>query len=140
VKPETVIADPGTLASVFAHRFAAAARTAIETRGQFSCALPGGSVAEGFLPVLARAPVRWDKIEFFWGDERAVGPNDPDSNFGLAKRLLLESSDSEVGCRVSESCASLRMRGHTVSRLGPPRSLGSWQVSLMPRRRKLLVM
>jgi 6-phosphogluconolactonase len=34
--------------------------------------------------------VAWDKVEFFWGDERAVGPNDPDSNYGLAKRLLLD--------------------------------------------------
>jgi 6-phosphogluconolactonase len=34
--------------------------------------------------------VAWDKVEFFWGDERAVGPDDPDSNYGLAKRLLLD--------------------------------------------------
>jgi len=40
--------------------------------------------------VLAGAPVAWDKVDLFWGDERAVGPGDPDSNYGLAKRLLLE--------------------------------------------------
>jgi 6-phosphogluconolactonase len=90
VKPELVIAAPEALAQVFADRVAAGARAAIAARGQFSCALPGGSVAETFFPVLARAPVAWNKVEFFWGDERAVGPEDPDSNYGLAKRLLLD--------------------------------------------------
>ena len=90
MKPEIVIDTPDALARLFADRFAAAAHAAIAARGQFSCALPGGSVAETFFPVLARAPVAWDKVEFFWGDERAVGPDDPDSNYGLAKRLLLD--------------------------------------------------
>jgi 6-phosphogluconolactonase len=88
--PEIVTAAPEALARVFVERFAAEARTAIAARGRFSCALPGGSVAETFFPVLARAPVAWDRIDFFWGDERAVGPADPDSNYGLAKRLLLD--------------------------------------------------
>jgi len=87
---ELVIDTPSALAQGFAARFVALAREAIAARGQFSCALPGGSVAETFFPVLAGASLAWDKVEFFWGDERAVGPNDPDSNYGLAKRLLLD--------------------------------------------------
>lgn len=89
-KPEIVIDTPAALARVFADRFAAKARAAIAARRRFSCALPGGSVAETFFPVLAQAPVAWNRVEFFWGDERAVGPDDPDSNYGLAKRLLLD--------------------------------------------------
>jgi 6-phosphogluconolactonase len=91
MKPEIVIDAPEALARVFADRFAAEARAATAARRQFSCALPGGSVAETFFPVLARAPVEWDQVEFFWGDERAVAPDDADSNYGLAKRLLLDS-------------------------------------------------
>ncbi len=91
MNPEVLIETPEVLAQVFADRFLAAARGAIAARGHFSCALPGGSVAETFFPVLARAPVAWDKVEFFWGDERAVGPEDADSNYGLAKRLLLDA-------------------------------------------------
>ena len=117
MKPEIVIDAPAALARVFADRFAAEARAAIAARGRFSCALPGGSVAETFFPVLARAPVAWDKVEFFWGDERAVPPDDPDSNYGLTKRLLLdpvhadprrvhriaaESGDLEVAARAYE--------------------------------------
>jgi 6-phosphogluconolactonase len=90
VKPEVVIDAPQALAHLFADLFSAQARAAIAAGRQFSCALPGGSVAETFFPVLARAPVAWDQVEFFWGDERAVGPNDPESNYGLAKRLLLD--------------------------------------------------
>ncbi|MGD9763511.1 MAG: 6-phosphogluconolactonase [Candidatus Binatia bacterium] len=90
VKPEIVIDTPAALARTFATRFASEASSAIAARGRFSWALPGGSVAETFLPVLARTPVEWGQVEFFWGDERAVEPGDPDSNYGLAKRLLLD--------------------------------------------------
>jgi 6-phosphogluconolactonase len=90
MQPEIVIDAPEALATVFANRFAAQAGVAIAARGRFSCALPGGSVAEIFFPVLARTPVAWNRVDFFWGDERAVGPDDPDSNYGLAKRLLLD--------------------------------------------------
>jgi len=89
-RPEVVIDAAAALARRFAERFAEEARTAIAARGRFSCALPGGSVADTFFPVLARAEVAWDRVEFFWGDERAVGPKDPDSNYGLARRLLLD--------------------------------------------------
>lgn len=90
MKPELVVDTPIRLARVFADRFATLAREAIAARGQFSCALPGGSVADTFFPVLAGVPLSWEKVDFFWGDERAVGPRDPDSNYGLATRLLLD--------------------------------------------------
>jgi 6-phosphogluconolactonase len=90
MKPDIVVDTPAALAQVFADRFAAEARAATAARGRFSCALPGGSVAETFFPVLAQVPVAWDKVEFFWGDERAVGPDDADSNYGLTKHLLLD--------------------------------------------------
>ena len=74
---------------VFAARFAVEASNGIAARGRFSWALPGGSVAETFFPALVTTAVSWTQVDFFWGDERAVGPDDPDSNYGLAKRLLL---------------------------------------------------
>lgn len=91
MKPEVVVDTPERLASLFAARFAADAAAAIAARGLFSVALPGGSVAESFFPLLAASPsIDWSRIDFFWGDERAVGPDDPDSNYGLAQRLLLD--------------------------------------------------
>ena len=63
---------------------------AIDARGRFSLALPGGSVAEAFFPRLARANVDWSRVDFFWCDERAVPAEDPESNYGLARTLWLD--------------------------------------------------
>lgn len=54
-----------------------------------SCALTGGAAAMIFLGALRTAAVDWKRITLFWTDERAVGPEDPESNFGLANRMLL---------------------------------------------------
>jgi len=60
-----------------------------------SCALSGGATALIFLGALRNATVDWRKIVLFWADERAVPPDDPDSNYGLAERMLL----SPLGAR-----------------------------------------
>lgn len=62
----------------------------IRERGRASLALPGGSVASAFFPELARLSLNWGRIDLFWGDERAVPPDDADSNFALAERLLIQ--------------------------------------------------
>lgn len=85
-----VVGAREALARTFVARFEGAARATVAARGRFAWALPGGSVAETFLPPLAAADVDWARVDFFWGDERAVAPEDPDSNYGLARRLLLE--------------------------------------------------
>jgi 6-phosphogluconolactonase len=54
-----------------------------------SCALTGGSTALIFLGGLRDADVSWPQITIFFGDERAVPPDHPDSNYGLVERLLL---------------------------------------------------
>ena len=54
-----------------------------------SCALSGGATALIFLSALRNANVDWRTITLFWADERAVPPDDPDSNYGLAERMLL---------------------------------------------------
>ena len=60
-----------------------------------SCALSGGATALIFLSALRSAEVDWRKIILFWADERAVPVDDPDSNYGLAERMLL----SPLGAR-----------------------------------------
>lgn len=68
----------------------AEARNAIQARGRFSIALPGGSVATEGFPRLAASELDWAHVDVFWGDERAVPPTHPDSNFGVARSLLLD--------------------------------------------------
>jgi 6-phosphogluconolactonase len=63
---------------------------ALTTRGTFIIALPGGSVAEAFLPTFADLPVEWVRTDVFWIDERAVPPDHTDSNYALASRLFLQ--------------------------------------------------
>jgi 6-phosphogluconolactonase len=55
-----------------------------------SCALSGGATALIFLGALKNANVDWSRIKLFWADERAVPPDDPESNYGVAQRMLLE--------------------------------------------------
>ena len=46
-------------------------------------------MAEIFFPVLALAAIDWTMVEVFWSDERAVRPDDQDSNYRVADELLL---------------------------------------------------
>ncbi len=62
---------------------------------QRSCALSGGATALIFLGALKNANVDWSRISLFWADERAVPAADPESNYGIAERLLL----SPLGAR-----------------------------------------
>ena len=90
----TVLPSTAELAEAAADRIVAAARNAIRRRGRFLLALSGSSTPRLVYPLLASPPrielVDWSLVEFFWGDERAVPPDDPDSNFGLARTLLLD--------------------------------------------------
>ena len=56
---------------------------------RLSCALSGGATALIFLGALKNANVDWSRISLFWADERAVPATDPDSNYGVADRMLL---------------------------------------------------
>jgi len=89
-----VLPTPAAVAEAAADRIVAAARNAIRRRGRCLLALSGGSTPRLVYPLLASQPriasVDWSRVEFFWGDERAVPPDHPDSNFALARSLLLD--------------------------------------------------
>ena len=84
---EVVVEAAPTLGDILASLFAAERRRAIEARGSFAVALPGGSVAAEFFPRLATLDC--SATDFFWGDERAVPADHPESNFAVALRLWL---------------------------------------------------
>jgi 6-phosphogluconolactonase len=72
--------------------FARASQSAIEHRGRFVVALTGGRTAGRFYPMLSatESGIDWPDVEFLFGDERCVPPDDPDSNYRLARQTLLE--------------------------------------------------
>ena len=90
--PNLFVAPAADLAGEFARRVADRARSAVHDRGQFSLALSGGSIAPALLPTLGDAPLPWEAVSLFWIDERAVPPDDPQSNFGSALALLAGSA------------------------------------------------
>ena len=88
-----VFPDAASLAWAAARRVVALAGAAIAERGQFSLALSGGSTPRALYALLAAdefaAQVDWLRVHVFWGDERCVPPEHPDSNYRLAYETLL---------------------------------------------------
>jgi 6-phosphogluconolactonase len=96
MSPEIVVDTREGLVRIAAERFERMAREAIAARGMFSCALPGGSVAEALFPRFAHLALPWQQVHVFFGDERAVPQTDPDSNYGLARRLWLDAVPAQA--------------------------------------------
>lgn len=88
-----ILPDLAAVAGEAANRFTESARAAIEARGVFRVALSGGTTPNAVFPLLRSEPwvsrVDWRRVEFFWGDERTVPPDDPESNFGTAYRMFI---------------------------------------------------
>ncbi len=92
--PEIVVLpDPEALAREATDRFVALARSAIAAHGRFTVALSGGSTPKALYEQLVAQPVEWQHVHVFWGDERCVPPDHPDSNYGMAQRALLSHID-----------------------------------------------
>jgi len=65
-------------------------------RAQFTIALSGGSTPAAIYELLGtrfKLSVDWKEVQFFWGDERCVPPDDNESNYGMARRTLLSHLD-----------------------------------------------
>jgi 6-phosphogluconolactonase len=88
----TVLPDPDALADVAANRFIALAGAAIAARGSAAVAVAGGSTPRAMNARLAASPRReqldWTKVRFFFGDERCVPPDHPDSNYRMTRETL----------------------------------------------------
>jgi 6-phosphogluconolactonase len=53
--------------------------------------ITGGGTAEAVYPELARTRPAWSELDVFFSDERCVPPDHPASNYGMAKRTLLDA-------------------------------------------------
>jgi len=82
--------DPDELAARAAGEFALRASVAVAAQGVFRVALAGGTTPERLYRSLAEgSDVAWERTQVFFGDERHVSPDDPESNFRLAYQTLL---------------------------------------------------
>lgn len=86
------LTTPQDLFQAAAEEVIRAATSAITERGRFTIALSGGSTPKNLYTLIAAnasASLPWDRMFFFWGDERHVPPDNPDSNYRMAKETLL---------------------------------------------------
>jgi 6-phosphogluconolactonase len=87
-----IFGSPQELFRAAAEKFCTLGSEAIKTHGRFSVALSGGSTPRGLHQELVThfaSRLDWNKVFFFWGDERHVPPDSSDSNYRMAKETLL---------------------------------------------------
>jgi 6-phosphogluconolactonase len=87
-----VFTTPQELFAAAAEEIVNAANEAVAERGRFTIALSGGSTPKNLYNLLAtnaRTTLPWDRMFFFWGDERHVPPTDADSNYRMTNEMML---------------------------------------------------
>jgi 6-phosphogluconolactonase len=95
MSPERLVIEAGAaLADAAAQWIAASIEADIRERGTCAVALSGGATPRPVYERLARPPlasrIAWRSVTIFFGDERAVPPVDPGSNYGMVKAALLD--------------------------------------------------
>lgn len=86
---EVVIHDPATLYRDVALAIARHLEAAITARSQATLVLAGGRTPRGVYAHLATLDLPWPRVSLLFGDERAVPPDDPASNFAMVETTLL---------------------------------------------------
>ena len=88
---------PGEVALAATERFVEYANQAIAKHGVFSVALAGGNTPRRVYELLASNPhknlIEWSNVHLFFGDERCVPSDHPDSNYAMVDRALISKID-----------------------------------------------
>jgi 6-phosphogluconolactonase len=86
--------DKHTLSQHAAEYIMRIAQESIDRYGHFTIALTGGTTPGEAYSLLASEPIKsqidWRLVHIFWGDERCIPHNNPESNFYLAQEVLLD--------------------------------------------------
>ena len=89
----TVLDTPAAIAEAAARLIFEVAQDAVAARGRFTIALAGGGTPRATYERLTLAPyaerMPWAHTWVFFGDERGVAPDHPDSNYRMASAALL---------------------------------------------------
>jgi 6-phosphogluconolactonase len=91
-----IVADKAAMSEAAAERITSLIENAVTARGGAAVALTGGTTPDLLYQCLAdpnrpwRSRTDWTRVHLFWGDEREVPPDHPESNFGLANRFLIQ--------------------------------------------------
>jgi 6-phosphogluconolactonase len=89
-----ILPDESHLAEAAADRFIGIVEATLRYRQIADVALAGGSTPRAMNNLLAAMPrrthVAWDRVRFFFGDERTVSPDDAESNYRMTRETLFE--------------------------------------------------
>lgn len=88
-----IFPTPYELAESFAEEMIGMINESAREEKIFTVALSGGSTPELLFSLLGEhyaKAVSWKNVHLFWGDERCVTPDSPESNFGMTKRKLID--------------------------------------------------
>lgn len=94
--PIKVFPTTNELVQFTAHRIVNIANAVLQVNDTFSLALSGGSTPKPVYERLAQEYgtfLDWSRIHLWWGDERAVPPDDEQSNYAMVKAALLDHID-----------------------------------------------
>ncbi|HKV45326.1 MAG TPA: 6-phosphogluconolactonase [bacterium] len=90
-----IFPDLAAAAAAAAERVVLRCERAVAERGECALALAGGETPRALYARLGAPPFRgripWQRLRLFWGDERGVSPDDPRSNYRMARETLLDS-------------------------------------------------
>jgi 6-phosphogluconolactonase len=87
-----VVENPAVLAETAAKWIHDRAWEVAGARGRFTIALSGGTTPRALYTRLAAGPLLpWERMEICFGDERAVPPDSPESNYRMVKETLLKA-------------------------------------------------
>jgi 6-phosphogluconolactonase len=126
---ERIVCNSNDLPARAAERIALELQRAVSGRGQASLALAGGTTPKASYEVLAGLPLDWAKVEIFFGDERCVPADHPESNYRMAKAALLDRL-------ATPAKAVHRMAGELADRDAAARSYEA----LLPERLDVVVL
>ena len=97
-----ILADGNAIARRAAEEFLRAAAESVSRHGSFAVALAGGSTPKVLYSLLVTEPafrdnLPWGRMNFFFGDERHVPPDNEQSNFRMANESLFSRAPIEAG-------------------------------------------
>lgn len=134
IKPYDELAD---LHAAAADAFCELVHTTLKTQPAFRVSLSGGSTPRRLYEILSSRDLPWDKVHFFWGDERNVDSTHDDSNEKMVRGAMLttagvpESNVHAVPVRVDDPDAAALAYENTLKAHFPGQSFPRWDLALL---------